>query len=128
MQNLIVLHFLGGEIIRGSTSDFFPDKKWFHFTDKDTGQTMKIDFGKLKGIFFVKDFEGSPEYQERYDIGRKGLGKKVKVSFKDGETIFGYTTGISPGRTGFFLFPSDPFSNTDKIFVIDAATEEVQFV
>jgi hypothetical protein len=87
-----------------------------------------IDITKLKGIFFVKDYEGSPQYGERYDIGRNGLGTKVKVCFKDGETITGYTPGVSPGRTGFFLFPADPHANTEKVFVIQAATEEVRLV
>jgi hypothetical protein len=128
MQNRIVLHYCDGRIVKGSTNDFFPDKPWFHFTEKGTDKTDKVDITKLKGVFFVKDYEGSPEYRERYEIGRNGLGKKVKVSFKDGEAIIGYTTGISPGKTGFFLFPSDPHSNTEKIFVIQSATEEITFV
>jgi hypothetical protein len=128
MQNRIVLHYGDGQIMKGNTGDFFPDKQWFHVTDKETEKTNRVDVTKLKGIFFVKDYTGSPEYQERYDGERTGLGKKVKVTFKDGEAVIGYTPGFSPNKPGFFLFPSDPTSNTEKIFVLIAATEEITFV
>jgi hypothetical protein len=128
MLNRIVLHYRDGRIMKGSTGDFSSDKPWFHFTERDTEKTCKVDITKLKGIFFVKDYEGSPGYGERYEIGRNGLGTKVEVYFKDGETIIGYTTGASPGRGGFFLFPADPHSNTEKIFVIQEATEEIRFL
>jgi hypothetical protein len=128
MQNQIVLHYSDGRIIKGSTRDFSPDKPEFHLKEKDTERSEKVDITALKGIFFVKDYEGNPKYGERHDIERKGLGTKVKVCFRDGETIIGYTTGTSPERTGFFLFPADPHSNTEKIFVIQAATEEIRLL
>ena len=128
MQNRIVLHYCDRRVVKGSTGDFFPDKQWFHFTDNDTVETSRVDITKLKGIFFVKDYGGNSKYQERYDGDRKGLGKRVKVTFNDGEAIIGYTPGFSPQKPGFFLFPSDANSNTEKIFVIIAATEEITFV
>ena len=128
MQNLIVLHYTDGTIVKGSTGDFFPNKNWFHLKEQDSGKTRKVDVTTLKGVFFVKDFEGNPNYKERDDIERTGLGKKIQVRFKDGETLIGYTTGFSPTRTGFILFPSDPHSNTQKIFVLNEATKEILFV
>lgn len=124
-QNQIVLHFLNGEIVKGNTHSFYPDRKWFLVTDRSSGQTIMVDTAKLKAIFFVKTFDGNPAYRERYDIERTGLGKKVLVSFKDGETLIGYTTALSPDRTGFYLFVSDPLSNNEKVFVITAAAEDV---
>jgi hypothetical protein len=128
MQNRIVLHYGDGRIVKGSTGDFFPDKQWFHLTEKDTGTASRIDMAKLKGVFFVKDYEGQPDYQARHDTERAGLGKKVKVCFKDGESIVGYTSGFSPNKPGFFLFPADADGNTEKIFVISVATEEISFL
>ena len=114
--------------MKGITSDFFPNKNNFHIEDKDTGKNIEIDVTKLKGIFFVKSFEGNKDYQEQQNIERTGLGKKIKVKFKDGETAIGYTTGFSRDRTGFYLFPSDPNSNTEKIFVVIDATMEISFI
>jgi hypothetical protein len=125
MQNRIVLHFQNGEVVKGSTGDFSPEKPWFHLTKKSSGETIKVDPSRLKGIFFVKCFEGNPTYKERIDVERPGLGRRVMVCFKDGENLFGYTTGVSPGRKGFFLFFSDPENNNEKVFVLTAATEDI---
>jgi len=68
MQNRIVLHYLDRNILKGSTIYFSPDESWFRFTNKGTDETSIVDFSKLKGIFFVRDFVGVPEYGERYYI------------------------------------------------------------
>ena len=128
IQNRIVLHYCDGRIIKGSTGDFFPDKQWFHVTEKDTTIPSRVDLTKLKGIFFVKDYDGNPDHEASYDGDRKGLGKKVKVCFKDGESIVGYTSGFSPNKPGFFLFPADVNGNTEKIFVVSVATEEISLL
>ncbi len=88
---------------------------------------MPVD---LKGIFFVKEFEGKPDYQ-----GRKGFledqkiqGRKVRVIFKDGEAIVGSVLGYDSKRQGFFVVPADPESNNSRIFVLVAATTDVEFI
>ena len=129
MQNKIVVHYLGGKIIKkGFTSDFSPNKNVFHIKDKDSNETTEVDLSSLKAVFFVTDFVGNKDYKDRQDVERSGLGKRIKVLFKDTETIIGYTTGFSPGRTGFFLFPADPESNNERIFVVNAATEQITFI
>jgi hypothetical protein len=128
MQNRIVLHFGDGSIIKGSTGDFFPDKQWFHITENGTSTAIRVDVAKLKGVFFVKNYDGNPDYESTHDAERKGLGKKVMVTFKDGEGVVGYTSGFSPNKPGFFLFPADANGNTEKIFVVIAATEAIRFL
>jgi len=122
----IVLHYLDGRILKGTTWDFSTEKTWFHITKMTTGETVKVDPSLLKGIFFVKTFEGDWLYKENYDLPRPALGKKVMVCFKDGENVFGYTTGVSPERKGFFVFFADPKCNNEKVFVLTAATQDVR--
>ena len=119
---------MSGELIKGMTNDFFPNKDFFHLKDNVSGETLEIDVFDLKAIYFVKTFEGDPGYEERDDIERPGFGKKIRVNFKDGETMVGYTQGFSPNRPGFFIFPSDPNSNNDRVFVVSAAADEIVFV
>jgi len=128
MRNTIVLHFVQGKVKKGTTDDFFPNKDVFHFLDKDTNELHKIDVNSLKAVFFVKNFDGDPQYNDRNDLERVGMGKKIRVSFKDGETLVGYTQGYSQLRTGFFLFPCDKNSNNDRVYVIIAATDTVNFI
>ncbi|MCC6543106.1 MAG: hypothetical protein IT392_01220 [Nitrospirae bacterium] len=128
MNNKVVLNFNSGNILKGIIEDFFPNKDFFHIKEYGTGKTFEIDISKLKGIFFVKTFEGDKKYTERQDKERRGLGKKIEVKFKDGESIVGYTTGYSRDRRGFFLFPSDSDWNTEKIFVVIDATDKIAFI
>jgi hypothetical protein len=48
------------------------------------------------------------------------------VEFKDGEVLFGYTLTYSSQGFGFFVFPGDPGSNNEKVFVVHAATASVK--
>ena len=115
-------------IKKGTTEDFFQNKEIFHMRDNDNGEIQTINIKDLKAVFFVKDFQGNPKYQDRDDNIRLGLGKKIRVKFKDGEMLVGYTQGFSRDRVGFIMFPSDPISNNDKVFVVTAATINVSFV
>jgi len=128
MRNTVVVHFLDGTVFKGVTNNFFPNKDKFHLTEKDSGEVREIPLAGLKAVFFVKDFEGDRAYQERADTERAGLGRKLQVDFKDGETLIGYSQGFSPERPGYFVFPVDPESNNDRIYVVAAATKGARFL
>jgi hypothetical protein len=128
MQNTVVAHFRDGTLVKGVTNNFFPNKPGFHVVEHDSGARREIATTDLKAIFFVKDFAGDAERDERSDIERTGFGKKMRVEFEDGETLVGYCQGYSPDRPGFFLFPADPGSNNDRIFVVTAATRSAAFI
>lgn len=124
----IVVRYADGKVVKGTTEDLAANKMLFHLTEAETAKRYEVSVEQLKAIFFVKSFQGNNEYQERLDVERVGLGKKIKVCFKDGETLVGYTQGFSPARATFIVFPCDPDSNNEKVFVVTAATERVEFV
>ena len=128
MQNRIIVRFTDGKILKGTTVDLLPNKSVFHLNENDTGAIHKIDIVNLKAIYFVKSFGGNKDYQDKNDIERVGLGKKIRVSLKDGETLVGYTQGYSANRSLFIVFPCDPDSNNEKVFVVTGATDNVAFV
>jgi len=128
MQNRIIARFTDGKILKGTTSDLLPNKTVFHLSENGTGDVHKIDTNQLKAIYFVKNFEGNKDYQDKNDVERVGLGKKILVSFKDGETLVGYTQGYSANRSLFIVFPCDPDSNNEKVFVVTGATDTVTFI
>jgi hypothetical protein len=128
VQNQIIVRFGDGKILKGTTADLFPNKAVFHLKDNDSGALQEIGISSLKAVYFVKSFEGNPEYHEKTDIERVGLGKKIKVHFKDGETLVGYTQGYSPNRDIFIVFPCDPDCNNEKVFVVTKAADMVSFI
>ena len=128
MKNQVVAHFADGRILKGWAVDFFPNRPSFHLERETSGEALEMQVGELKGVFFVKTFEGNAQATYRNDVERAGMGKKIQVDFADTETLIGYTSGYSPTRAGFFVFPADPEDNNDKVYVVTAATSAVKFV
>ena len=128
MQNTIVVRFQDKSMLKGTTSDFFPTKDVFHVVENGTGKITVARISEVKAVFFVKTYEGDKDRTDHQNVERMGLGKKIMVTFDDGEIILGYATSYSKKAIGFFVFPSDAESNNDRIFVVNAATREVQFL
>jgi hypothetical protein len=128
----VVAHYLNGELIKGSTQDFSPNKPLFHIypTTKSNGEGIKVLMKDLKAVFFVRDFVGDSTYNERkhFKDGENVPGKKLEVLFADDELLVGSTLGYDPNRQGFFLFPADSQTNNIRIFSIASALKKVHFL
>jgi len=89
-----------------------------------------VSHSPLKAVFFVKTFEGNKDYRSPEDFSLDRLkiipGLKVKVTFFDGEVMYGSTNGYAPERKGFFIFPVDKGSNNDRVFAIRDSTVTVE--
>lgn len=82
----------------------------------------------LKAVVFVRDFAGDDFFNEpkRLVEGKPPPGRKVEVTFADGQVLVGITTGYDPWRPGFFFIPPDPHSNTLRVFAVSAAVSDVR--
>jgi hypothetical protein len=81
--NKVVIKFKDNTVVKGKTSDFFPNKTQFHLEDI-SGEISEISIEDLKAIFFVKDFEGNKDHQDNYNDHIAAGGRKIKVLFNDG--------------------------------------------
>ena len=128
----VVIHYVNGKVIKGFTQDFFPNKDRFHLyqASKPCGDPVEVLLKDLKAIFFVRDFTGNSQYNERkrYLEGDQAQGRKVEVTFSDGEILVGSTLGYDANRPGFFLFPADPKSNNIRLFAVTSAVKKVRHV
>ena len=125
--NKVVVKFKNNTVLKGKTSDFFPNKTQFHLEDIN-GEISEISIEDLKAIFFVKDFEGNKDHQDNYNDHIAAGGRKIQVLFNDGEIVVGYTLAYSPDRQGFYMTPADLKGNNERIFVVNSATEKVGFL
>jgi hypothetical protein len=133
-QIKVILRFLDGRVLKGYTQDFNQTRLSFHFQkntpENSSDKSMLIDVKDLKALFFVKSFEGHKEYDERKEFitGDLAQGRKVEVTFVDGEIAQGSTVGYDPQRPGFFLLPVDKESNNIRIFVVATAVKNFRFL
>ena len=128
----VVARYVNGKRVKGFSQDFFPNKDRFHIypAAKPSGEAVEVLLKELKAVFFVQDFVGNYLYNERkkYSQEEKPSGKKVEVTFADGEVLVGSTLGYDPSRPGFFLFPADPKSNNIRVFAVTSAVKKVRFL
>ena len=129
-QNLVVARYQNGEVVKGYTQDFFPERPLFHVQPKGGSQAVPVRMSELKAVFFVKDLLGNRlrTKNRRFIPGDPGpqQGKRIAVHFKDGELIVGHALTFTPGKQGFFVFPSDAQGNNIRIYVLTAAVKEVK--
>jgi len=128
----VVVRFADGRIVKGFTQDFHPNRDRFHLrpVEDNPGKPIEILIKDLKAVFFVKDFAGDSSYSERknYFDGAKPQGRKMEVTFRDGEALVGSNLGYDPKRLGFFLFPADPECNNLRTFAVAAAVKNVRYL
>ena len=130
-MNKLVARCLDGRLIKGLVLDFSPSKEVVHVVDSnDSKRTTEIHTSELKALFFVKSVDGDPQHNPSSEFSKESLkgipGLKLRVTFRDGEVLFGTTNGYSAGRPGFFLIPADKKSNNIRVYVYTAATRSVE--
>ena len=128
----VVARYVNGKRVKGFSQDFFPNKDRFHVypAAKPSGEAVEVLLKELKAVFFVQDFAGNSLYNERkkYLEGDKPSGRRVEVTFMDGEVSVGTTLGYDPNRPGFFLFPADPKSNNIRVFAVSTSVKKVRYL
>ena len=129
-NNLVVARYRTGEVVKGYTRDFFPERPVFHVLPKGGQVSVQVKTPELKGVFFVRDLLGNRLRNKgrrfpAVDLGPH-TGRRVAVLFDDGELLVGYSQTYSAEKAGFFVFPADPNSNNMRVYVLRAATKQVK--
>jgi hypothetical protein len=129
--SMVVLRYLDGRSVRGFSNDFSSSRMQFHLWPSVTApssQQMIVPLSRLKAVFFVREFEGDPTYIEQQTFEVAPHGRKMEVTFLDGEAIIGSTLSYRPEGSGFFLCPADPRSNNLRIFVVCSSVRHARFI
>jgi len=126
----VVLRYIDGKVLKGYTQNFYPNKDRFHLfsVDRPSEVPIEVSLRDLKALFIVRDFAGDPSYEEQKNFppGEKTFGRRVEVTFEDGEIMVGSTLGYDLKRKGFFIYPADPKSNNIRAFVLSSAVRRVR--
>lgn len=129
-EKKIVVHMRGGEIHKGITLDFDPDRPEFRLLPAEGGGIpVRIRIENMKALFYVKDYLGNRDFVARRSFEKiRQDGRKAILTFQDGETMWGT---VDPGEEtpqGFFFYPVDEQDNNDRIFVVRESLKEIRWV
>ncbi len=125
MKHMVVIKYNNGTILKGFTQDFAPSRGRFHVVQTD-GNIRQVSLRHLKAVFFVRDLEGRQGYRETKEFTEEAsIGKRLNVTFLDGENIRGKSLSYNDAESGFFLEPADPNSNNIRIYVVKSSTKNV---
>jgi small nuclear ribonucleoprotein (snRNP)-like protein len=131
IENKVVVWLRDRRILKGGTYNFRPNREIFHVTEAhDEKKIIEIPMSQLKAVFFVKTLERNKDLRSPEDFSMESfnnvIGRKVKITFSDGELMYGSIHGYTPHMKGFFIFPADKESNNKRVFVIRESTVTVE--
>ncbi len=126
----VIVRTRDGEVIPGFANQDRISKTLKIITQQGKEQKFSID--KLKAVFFVKDFQGNPEYDEIKFLNKQSVSSMVwvRVEFFDGEVLEGKIPNNMEliSSPGFYLSPSDRDTNNKRVYVIKSALKDFTFL
>jgi hypothetical protein len=115
-EHRVVIHTLEGQVKRGVLADADLDAVVLGLAPQGPGEPELIPTEKVKAIFFMLGAgEAAPP----------PAGKRVRVTFRDGRQVAGFSPDYREGGTGFFMIPADTRTHTGRIWVYQAAVRQV---
>jgi hypothetical protein len=112
----VVVHTLEGQVKRGVLEDADLAAPALALAAQPGDAAEEIATESVKAIFFMlSPGEAAPPAQ----------GKKVRVTFRDGRQVAGFSPEYREDGAGFFMVPVDTRTNTGRIWVYRAALRQV---
>ena len=127
----IVLRYVDGQLLRGYTNDFHPERAHLHLSPRancQANERLLVPLPRLKAVFFVKSLEGDSHRVDDQAFEGPTRARKVELTFRDGEVMRGSTANYKPNGRGFFLQPPNVRSNNTCVYVMSAAVRQMRFV
>jgi hypothetical protein len=112
----VVIHTLDGQVLRGTLTDANLEAPELELDTGAPGAVTPVMTADVKAIFFMLTPGERPPAP---------LGKRVRVAFRDGRQVAGFSPDYQEGGAGFFMIPADTRTNTGRIWVYQAAVKQV---
>lgn len=124
----VVVRYLDGHLVKGFCDDFSPSTGRIQVCPSPSApreSRIAVALKHLKAVFFVHDLEGGAARQG--PDNQREAGRRIDITFVDGELLSGTTLSYSRDGDGFFVYPTDTKSNNSRTFVVSSAVRHVQF-
>ena len=112
----VVIHTADGQVKRGTVCDVALDGPEVLLQPQAGGAAETLPAERVKAIFFMLAAGEAPP---------DPAGKKVRVTFRDGRQVAGFSPDYLPERAGFFMIPVDTRTHTARIWVYRTSVRQV---
>jgi hypothetical protein len=125
----VVVRYMDGRLLKGYSRDFTTQSRALQVCpapDAGIVDRVTVPLMQVKAVFFVRDFAGNAAYVARETTDGAARGRRVEITFLDGETLVGATLNYNEHGVGFFVQPLDPGGNNIRVFVSASAIRHVR--
>jgi hypothetical protein len=112
----VVLHTVEGQVKRGTLRDAVLEGPSLELVVQPTGEIETFRVERIRAIFFMLGPAEKPPVPQGY---------RVRVTFRDGRQVAGFSPDYDPQAPGFFMLPADTRTNTARIWVYRSAVRQV---
>lgn len=131
-RSRVVVAPLTGERLKGYVYDFSPLRNTFNVSppqDSLAERGIRVEFKNVKAVFYVKDFAGNRNHEPNSSQSAPlQHGRRLEVTFADGEKLVGTTESYNPEKIGFFMIQADSDCNNLRVFVVNKNVRGVKFL
>jgi len=125
----VVVRKLDKGLIKGFLDPRAPFAGQIEVLDRD-GRLTHLPMSEVKGIFYVRDFEGNPERAERkvFRSRPRLAGLWVRMTFTDTEVLEALLPNnlLEIDPLGYLVTPLDVYSNNVRIFIPRTALSKME--
>lgn len=115
-EHRVLVQTVEGRVLRGTLTDVDLDASALPLVSSPGAAPEPIAPSGVKAIFFMLLPGGRPPTPEGY---------KVRVTFRDGKQMAGFSTDDDPGASGFFIVPAESRTGTGRIWIYRRAVQRV---
>ena len=112
----VVVHTSDGQVKRGTLRNATLDGPELELWPQAGIVPESLQAQGVKAIFFMLSAGEPPPAP---------VGKKVRVTFRDGRQVAGFSPDYAPDCVGFFMVPADTRTHTARIWVYRASVRQV---
>ena len=114
-EHRVIVHTVEGQVKRGAIKDarLGDPQLQLHLAN---GVVETLPRERVKALFFMRAPGARAPSTD---------GNKVRVTFKDGRQVAGFSKDHKGATSGFFVVPADNRTNTERIFIFRHAVQSV---
>ena len=125
----VVIRKLDKGLIKGFLDTKAPLSSEIEVLDRD-GHLNRVAMSEIKGVFFVRDFDGNPDRAERkvFRSRPRLAGLWVRMTFRDNEVLEALLPNnlLELDPLGYLVTPPDVYSNNLRAFIPRSALTDLE--